>query len=1059
MTAISDLLAELGYRDSPRFLRRRQKSFETARDFGHIFRRARQSLALQGVYTLRPATDASAAVVPVVYVCKADSEQAADEVHRLAWNQNVVPFLIVHTPIGIKLYSGFQRDRLIGGKAAGVLQPLTDFNGISKLVEDFHADSIDSGQLWRRRGQDVTPQYRVDWKLLDNLQTLDRWLCSNGLKRETSHALIGKYVYLHYLRDRDILSTKKLAKFGVDRSSVFGHQATIDGLQAVVEHLDEWLNGSVFPLQFSGKNAPTEKHLRCVAGVFSGDEVSEIGDRQLSLDFEAYDFSHIPIETLSVVYEQFLHAPDKPNKTNKSSHGRKLGAYYTPIPVVNLMLAELEERRPLKKGMRVFDPSCGSGAFLVQCYRRLIEREFPPGSNPKPGQLRELLQRSIYGIDVEEDACNVTELSLILTLLDYVDPPDLESRGRTQFRLPVLRDNNIFCANFFENPSNEHLPLQEEFDWIVGNPPWKRLKPKKLDKHDRPVWKWIKENEEERPVGGNQVARAFAWEVLEYVAVDGEVGLFLPAMTLFENPARSFRQAFFHKAKVNTVVNFSNLAEVLAPGRFRVPAAAFFYGPRSDDASGLDDDEFVRTYSPMVANQETTRPVKQGVRNETLSIVINASEIRDIPTVRVADGNGLPWKLATWGSSLDQRLLAKLERRFDLISKLERDDVIDVAEGPALEAEHVPEGDGKNVWIEEVVGKKVLDPTELKRLREIFVFPNSSLKENGKFYASVRRGYRGLALCRPPHVIVSAARNFAVYSDEYLIVPPRQVLIASPSKDKDFLKALSLYISSDFVFYHQFLTSTQFGVQSGRATLEALRRLPIGIAALSPAELQAWSKLHSQLTQTTPRKLSRNEEVSPGRDRQRIFFPPDNVNDELDHLLAELNEMVSESLNLDKSEKALIHDLVHVRLALNDGKTGETAIRAPKVPELQTYAKRLKSELDDFIDGELPKRHDVCVVYDKLSGMIQVDLVRQSAAARTVTVVKADDAAARQLETTRQRLREERAQWVYFDRNLRIYEGTRTYIFKPMQRFHWTESQAMIDAREIIAETLQGVET
>ena len=1061
MTAISDLLAELGYRDSPRFLRRRQKSFETARDFGHIFRRARESLALQGVYTLRPATDASAAVVPVVYVCKADSEQAADEVHRLAWNQNVVPFLIVHTPIGIKLYSGFQRDRLIGGKAAGVLQPLTDFNGISKLVEDFHADSIDSGQLWRRRGQDVTPQYRVDWKLLDNLQTLDRWLCSNGLKRETSHALIGKYVYLHYLRDRDILSTKKLAKFGVDRSSVFGHQATIDGLQAVVEHLDEWLNGSVFPLQFSGKNAPTEKHLRCVAGVFSGDEVSEIGDRQLSLDFEAYDFSHIPIETLSVVYEQFLHAPDKPNKTNKSSHGRKLGAYYTPIPVVNLMLAELEERRPLKKGMRVFDPSCGSGAFLVQCYRRLIEREFPPGSNPKPGQLRELLQRSIYGVDVEEDACNVTELSLILTLLDYVTKPDLESRGRTQFRLPVLRDNNIFCANFFENPSNEHLPLQEEFDWIVGNPPWKRLKPKKLDKHDRPVWKWIKENEEERPVGGNQVARAFAWEVLEYVAVDGEVGLFLPAMTLFENPARSFRQAFFHKAKVNTVVNFSNLAEVLAPGRFRMPAAAFFYELRSDGAAGLDDDEFVRTYSPMVANQEPTRPAKQGVRNESWSIVINASEIRDIPTVRVADGNGLPWKLATWGSSLDLRLLSKLARRFPSIKKLESEGRLLVSQGLELRSKRKKKDDEEVDFVEEVVGKNKLDVTVLKQQRHVFVFPSDAVVpvEPELKYARKRRVKLPLSVCRPPHVIISATRTFAVYSERFLVVPPRQIGIASPSKDKDFLKALSLYISSDFVFYHQFLTSTQLGVQSGRATLEALRRLPVGIAALSPGELQAWSKLHSQLTQTTPRKLSRNEEVSPGRDRQRIFFPPDNVNDELDHLLAELNEMVSESLNLDTSEKALIHDLVQIRLALNDGKTGEKAIRAPKESELRTYAKRLEAELDDFIDGELPKRHNVCVVYDELSGMIQVDLVRQSAAAPKMMIVKADNAAAKQLEQTRKRLREERAQWVYFDRNLRIYEGTRTYIFKPMQRFHWTESQAMIDAREIIAETLQGVET
>ena len=84
------------------------------------------------------------------------------------------------------------------------------------------------------------------------------------------------------------------------------------------------------------------------------------------------------------------------------------------------MLAELAEGRPLQRGMRVIDPACGSGAFLVQCYRRLIEREFPPGTTPQPAALRELLVKHIYGVDVEEDACNVAELSLILTLLDYV---------------------------------------------------------------------------------------------------------------------------------------------------------------------------------------------------------------------------------------------------------------------------------------------------------------------------------------------------------------------------------------------------------------------------------------------------------------------------------------------------------------------------------------------------------------------------------------------------------------------------------------------------------------
>ena len=46
---------------------------------------------------------------------------------------------------------------------------------------------------------------------------------------------------------------------------------------------------------------------------------------------------------------------------------------------------------------------------------------------------------------------------------------------------------------------------------------------------------------------------------------------------------------------------------------------------------------------------------------------------------------------------------------------------------------------------------------------------------------------------------------------------------------------------------------------------------------------------------------------------------------------------------------------------------------------------------------------------------------------------------------------------MYFERNLRMYEETRTYLFKPMQRLHWTESQALADASGIIADTLQPI--
>lgn len=57
--------------------------------------------------------------------------------------------------------------------------------------------------------------------------------------------------------------------------------------------------------------------------------------------FGLYDFSYIPVETLSAIYEQFLHSQGK---------GKKIGAVYTPEHLADYLLAELDYVKPLKKG-------------------------------------------------------------------------------------------------------------------------------------------------------------------------------------------------------------------------------------------------------------------------------------------------------------------------------------------------------------------------------------------------------------------------------------------------------------------------------------------------------------------------------------------------------------------------------------------------------------------------------------------------------------------------------------------------------------------------------------
>lgn len=311
---LAKLLDELGYSESPHFLRRGTAELRTAPDFGHVFRNVtKKPCHLEGVYTLQRTPGSKLdPIVPAVYVCRAESEVAADKIHELVWNQGVVPFLLVHSPQNIRLYSGFRCQPQQDGREHGILRVLKQFNEVSELAESFHADAIDSGKLWREWGREVTPATRVDWKLLGNLQKLDRWLQVNGgLEREVSHALIGKYVYLHYLRDRDILSDPRLAEWQLDASTIFGRNATRAGLRAVTERLDDWLNGSVFPLKLRGAEAPDDALISRVAATFDGDEIVGESDWQLHLDFKLYDFSYIPIETLSVIYEQFLHMPEQ----------------------------------------------------------------------------------------------------------------------------------------------------------------------------------------------------------------------------------------------------------------------------------------------------------------------------------------------------------------------------------------------------------------------------------------------------------------------------------------------------------------------------------------------------------------------------------------------------------------------------------------------------------------------------------------------------------------------------------------------------------------------------
>ncbi len=989
------------------------------------------SAQFEGAYVLQDKPQSPA--IPVVYVVTVNSDALARRVHQFVWNQNQTPFLIVESPSTVRLYSGFsfrENDQPL----CQAVQEIADI--LAKLAE-FRAEAIDDGTLWKKWAHAVKPSERVDETLLRDLKKLDVRLQEQfEMDRNASHGLIGKYVYLSYLRHRGILSDTKLEKWKIVPEQLFTENATLKAFHNVNENLQEWLNGSVFSLEEDAVSKITVDQLKIVARVFKGDSPSGTIDVQPTL-FECYDFSHIPIETLSCVYEQFLHDA---KSTDGRSRGKTLGAYYTPLPLTDYVLSEMDRRRPLKPGMTVLDPACGSGAFLVQCYRRLIERQRRIEARElKAKELRDLLTEHIFGIDRDGDACRVAELSLIMTLLDYIEPPDLEN---TNFKLPALRNQNIVQGDFFDlaGPTFDLLS-KRKFDWIVGNPPWAEVKGKPGTQHEHyTAHQWIITHKKTHPTSGKQLAEAFIWKAGEHLAKEGVCGLVVLAMTWFKKEATTFRQRFFSERRVWCLANFANLAYVLFAGRSERPASVVFF-----ESEKPSDDHIVRTFAPFVAEQVANRPEKSNPRLFTWNITVSSTELREIDQSEVSRGDSLTWKLAMWGNHRDRKLLVRLDSRFanEKFDSLLQLGIEKPHQGLELRAASAA-GKEELEHHPNLVGKKKLLIGKLRGTDRIFNFPDTVFSEITSEDCYIRKGRSTLSLkvSQPPHIVVDASRRFAIYADSFIAIPPMQIGITGSPNSAVHLRALSLFLSSDFCTYHQFLISRQWGIDANRAGLNSLMKLPVPLARLTANELLDWSSLQQELATTLEPVV------------EDPFYSLMNSSSK-DALTSDLNDRVYKLIGLRKVERWLVEDFVHLHMKLNKGKVANEVMRMPTDEELRVYLFALRECLDAFLSTERGLRHGVEVLADSKYSMLRVALIKSKISIAPV-IVKADDPASRSLKTIRDQLRSQHSQWIYFDRSLKVYEPQTgvLYLFKPLQRLHWTRRQAVLDADEIIAETL-----
>ncbi len=382
--------------------------------------------------------------------------------HQDVWNEGTSPLLWVIWPERIDLYNGFgvpkgreqiSRNRL-GAYRHHQLEELDRYAG--RLA-------METGQFWREEPR-VHRRNAVDRRLLAHLRWLQDELIEDGLPILEAQGLIGRSIFTKYLIDRGIFTERRL-KSGYGQPSFEYILRDSAATEALFAWLRDTFNGDMFPP--NDKSVPAAKHLRRVSRFLEGE--TPRGQKS----FFPYRFDVIPVELISAIYEQFVHSRENPDESTSDEQTSSTGVHYTPVSVVSLILDEIMQGLTGKE--TVLDITCGSGIFLVEALRRLVQIK-AGGRPPSRSMIRETLYEQIYGIDISEPAVRVAAFSLVLAALE-LDPDPSPSRS---LRFKVLQGNSLFVGNAYDIEATDAgaklAPKGglRKFDVVVGNPPWGR---------------------------------------------------------------------------------------------------------------------------------------------------------------------------------------------------------------------------------------------------------------------------------------------------------------------------------------------------------------------------------------------------------------------------------------------------------------------------------------------------------------------------------------------------------------------------------------------------------
>ena len=573
---------------------------------------------------------------------KSPSDEDVRKWHEAAWNISVAPLLWIITPTDVRLYDCYASPPRSGPQASALSASLDHFDINSEeqlrvLDEKCGRLATETGSFWASSiGASINRRHRVDRELLAEISALERKLItlapriddpeSREFARDLAQRFIGRCIFTWYLLDRELAQPFLPVNFPEDLSAMF---ATCDSAFALFDWLRETFNGDLFPMDDPGAEREhlTAEHLAYIRDFVEGRSL--IPENKSQGRLFRFRFNAIPIDLISAIYQQFA-------RSRAAENAESQGLHYTPVELVHLTLDPVFEEMP--SSARVIDPACGSGAFLVEAFRRLVWRG--TGGKPATRQLvRKILYRQLYGLDINRAALGIAAFSLYLAALELDDEPinDIED----------LKFDHLINETLFETDSlASGLPeaiTAESFSAVVGNPPWTFVR----QRGDLPK---RKKDDQVTLRPRRSPDQAFLKIAMQLAGESGRIGMIMKATPFFSKDVHAVqaRSALLKSLAPVALINLSYLRrEGLFPDAV-APALLFFARcTRATDPARL-----------LVGSIPWTPDFRR-----TGVFQIGPGEIRSVPLDRVL---AVPTflKAATFGTVRDGWLIEKLENSF-----------------------------------------------------------------------------------------------------------------------------------------------------------------------------------------------------------------------------------------------------------------------------------------------------------------------------------------------------------------------------------------------------------